>query len=816
MKDSKSDPPPPYSAEASVSRTRTSLGQMRSMADALLRSRISSSSSGADTKTSSSATSSVPAYDSRSGTQPRCTIASRRISDDSSTRLSMLRSPPMTPSATSSTSSTREWARPVTDRKLRLDELKKEIESASQPAKRSNDGLFKAAYSTDILFLIDTTSSMAPYIDAAKEQVKSIMDDIQTTFLKEAEIRMAVVGYKDHQDNPNIQFLDFTTSVDTVHAFINKLKAKGGGTDHPEDVMGGLQQVVNASWKNQTRCVFHIGDAPPHGRLFNTINTRDNWDQHGSEPHRLTYKPLLKKMILLNLNYALLRITSYTDLMAWEFMKEYADANAICKLHKLNANFSKEYLPASSRSTSRMRGSSAKSRLSFEESELGTSYSSLRHLVVQSVASSASRTAVRMTDSISKTGGKMDSTALASHPTIAEEDEGPKKEAESEELVMEDVPPQWDMAGWLDETLNVEGFSPDVVMHGARTLSDMMLHDDHIELSTMELGVRRRSKPFSQGALRVAAYARTTASTNHFVVKSFKKDGRHLAHLAEDMRCQALCKAFALEFNNLVGPEHSIDFIITTCLRGQSDNGTLQYMSLEPYIKGDYVKYNNNSGYINNDIPNDETNKAAQAFSHFTFERSWGQILVCDLQGVKGVLTDPAIHTANKDRFKLADTNLNREGFKFFFSTHVCNEICQQLELISNAEMVMTNSFKFRELWPAVDNTVYCSNKLCGKIVPTAGARKSDEFPRCHWCELCWPQLESSKVRWMCLAPGPDHEFSVSRFYYESQGLAMPRKCPEHREAEEAVSKPAAVGGALWARMNNASAKQKNISGRHW
>ncbi|CAH0051088.1 unnamed protein product [Clonostachys solani] len=209
-------------------------------------------------------------------------------------------------------------------------------------------------------------------------------------------------------------------------------------------------------------------------------------------------------------------------------------------------------------------------------------------------------------------------------------------------------------------------------------------------------------------------------------------------------------------------------------------------------------------------IPDDEINKAAQAFSHFTFERSWGTILVCDLQGVRGVLTDPAIHIANTNRFRLADTNLNKEGFKFFFSTHVCNDVCRKLELISNADMVMKDKLEFREIWPAVDNTVYCSNNLCGKIVPASGARKSDEFPRCHWCETCWPQLESSKVRWMCVAPGPDHDFHVSKFFYESQGREMPRKCGKHREEE-----PAAVGGALWARMKS-GAKQKNISGRSW
>ena len=80
------------------------------------------------------------------------------------------------------------------------------------------------------------------------------------------------------------------------------------------------------------------------------------------------------------------------------------------------------------------------------------------------------------------------------------------------------------------------------------------------------------------------------------------------------------------------GEKHSIDFIVTTCLKGKSGMASGdECMSLEPFIEGTYVKYNNNCGYVNEDNPNDWFNQAAQAFSHFTFERSRGCFLVSDL-----------------------------------------------------------------------------------------------------------------------------------------------------------------------------------------
>jgi hypothetical protein len=244
---------------------------------------------------------------------------------------------------------------------------------------------------------------MSAYIDAAKEQVKSIVNDINSAFLEEAEVRIAVVGYKDHRDCPNIEFLDFTTAVHQVRGFIDGLYATGGD-DTPEDVLGGIKQALNATWKHQTRCIIHIADAPPHGRILHDLgDSRDEYANPGSEPHGLTYEPLLERMVKLNINYALLSITGDTDRMAFKFLKVYLDASAECKLRKSNKYYAKARGLAEG-AGGRYRGSSnswrnSKAKLQFEEMELGTTYKALRHMVVKNVTSSASRTAFRMTAS---------------------------------------------------------------------------------------------------------------------------------------------------------------------------------------------------------------------------------------------------------------------------------------------------------------------------------------------------------------------------------------------------------------------------------
>jgi len=177
------------------------------------------------------------------------------------------------------------------------------------------------------------------------------------------------------------------------------------------------------------------------------------------------------------------------------------------------------------------------------------------------------------------------------------------------------------------------------------------------------------------------------------VVKTFQRSGERLPLFTEGMRCHALCKSFALEFNSLLGGAHAIDFAAAACFKTKPSSSSRTAedtcISLEPFLAGTYVKYNGNAGHVG-DRPEDPIHQAAQAFSHFTFERSRGRFLVCDLQGVGEVMADPVVHTADVNRFKLSRTNLGLEGMKLFFSSHECNDLCRRLGLKSNQNMLAT------------------------------------------------------------------------------------------------------------------------------
>lgn len=131
----------------------------------------------------------------------------------------------------------------------------------------------------DIAFVIDTTSSMGPYITEAKS---SIIDIIQTSEepIKEAfpidykdRIKFGIVAYRDHppQDSSYVtSVMDFSDSIETLKN-INLLSPSGGG-DTPEAAMDGMNDALNKlSWrKDSDKMLFLILDAPPHGIRFGT------------------------------------------------------------------------------------------------------------------------------------------------------------------------------------------------------------------------------------------------------------------------------------------------------------------------------------------------------------------------------------------------------------------------------------------------------------------------------------------------------------------------------------------------------------------
>ena len=118
----------------------------------------------------------------------------------------------------------------------------------------------------DLAFLIDCTGSMGSYIKQTKDDIRNMVDFVKETY--ENDIKLGFVGYRDHSDGAmRIERLDFTGEPTEFESFVGGIDANGGD-DAPEDVLGGLEAVLNLGWSNPNKVLIHIGDAPQHGEEF--------------------------------------------------------------------------------------------------------------------------------------------------------------------------------------------------------------------------------------------------------------------------------------------------------------------------------------------------------------------------------------------------------------------------------------------------------------------------------------------------------------------------------------------------------------------
>lgn len=121
----------------------------------------------------------------------------------------------------------------------------------------------------DLAFCIDLTSSMAPFIAAAQQHVVRILEGLRVT--ARADLRVALVGYRDHQhaqDSSPVEVYDFTDDAQSTRdaLFALRVGSPPGNTDAAEAVVAGLVAcTAPLAWRPQSyRVLVLVGDGPPH------------------------------------------------------------------------------------------------------------------------------------------------------------------------------------------------------------------------------------------------------------------------------------------------------------------------------------------------------------------------------------------------------------------------------------------------------------------------------------------------------------------------------------------------------------------------
>jgi hypothetical protein len=126
---------------------------------------------------------------------------------------------------------------------------------------------FEGLNHVDLCFVVDTTGSMGPFVEAAKQHLLETLRRLRGE--SGIDLRVGLVEYRDHppedrsyvtRDHP------LTGNLETMEKVIGGLKPDGGG-DAPEAVYDGVHLACSGlEWRSHScRFALLVGDAPPHG-----------------------------------------------------------------------------------------------------------------------------------------------------------------------------------------------------------------------------------------------------------------------------------------------------------------------------------------------------------------------------------------------------------------------------------------------------------------------------------------------------------------------------------------------------------------------
>ena len=167
--------------------------------------------------------------------------------------------------------------------------MKKKEEETDKNIQKINkilkDGKKEEENEFDLLFLIDATGSMDPYIDAARNETENISKELRKLY-PEMNFQYGYVFYRDPVDSKEDkhEIINLTDNVNSLPSKIKKIKAIGGG-DLPEDWVGAYKKAnEEISWRNGKRVIIHLADAGAHGKEFTPS------DKYRDEGEKLMYE----------------------------------------------------------------------------------------------------------------------------------------------------------------------------------------------------------------------------------------------------------------------------------------------------------------------------------------------------------------------------------------------------------------------------------------------------------------------------------------------------------------------------------------------
>lgn len=651
----------------------------------------------------------------------------------------------------------------------------------------------------DLLFIMDCTLSMQKWINSTHRELITIIDYIKSS-CPYGKVRVGFVGFGDYQevvDKDHFYVCNFTEDIESIKKFIEKTPSFRG-RDFPEDVIGGFNLGLEQDWKSTAKYAIFVGDAPCHGRDFHEMS-RD--DYPNGDPIGLDLLNIIEQYAERDICLYAVKITEHTNIMYDKINSKYKEktnkdmmianlgnsvekfsffvaygASMTLKSMTLGKMSIGEFLNDIQKETIKQSNDKESEHNKDNGNENGLSNPEVKNNSIQDLISRISET--EMLSKLTK----------------------PENTSEKITYQFESKPEYKNF-----NTTNLIEYES--ICHSFTVSKERNTNVDWKDLkfkqSSMESSLSIHSSPFSEGAMRYSFTSYDNKLLQKLVSKLPKEiniNENTLESTFKELEVMTICDYIAHQFNErVVNLISSSDLLLTfvKCFiyemkekRDSSSNDLFKhnpiYLCVENYIDGSYVKYNNNAGWTNISGSSFESINVAQAFSHFSWQITKGYLMIVDLQGVGGILTDPQIHCM--DLTKYGEGNLGYIGIIKFFITHQCNDVCKKLGLVHPKDYIEINQEYdfFIEKFDLPEGKSI--KKLCDLCFNAFTANDTELFQLklkgydafCNDCKakrkktLKWSSCKDCKSK-----------FSAYEYYYKMKRMSFPEQCSKCRHKKE-------------------------------
>ena len=184
----------------------------------------------------------------------------------------------------------------------------------------------------DIVFLLDTTKSVNPYLKGIKRYIRKLIFDAKKSvshYLNDDFdiLNYGLVAYRDH-DQEGVQgsyvskiLCDLNEDYNVFRKALYDVKC-AGGDDTCEAVVDGLQEAVNLiSWREDSiKLLYHICGSPCHGTAYNGVKKNKKFDKYPDGcPCGVDMKTCLKSLRGKHIEYNLIGLDEDLKDMANKF-----------------------------------------------------------------------------------------------------------------------------------------------------------------------------------------------------------------------------------------------------------------------------------------------------------------------------------------------------------------------------------------------------------------------------------------------------------------------------------------------------------------